>query len=215
MLSRTKCACLRLTENKYNEVSVSSGKEAPHGYSYKRLNGPISSGIYECNLLCSCDKMLCQNRLVQHGLQVRLQVFHTEKKGWGVRCLDDIDKGTFVCTYSGRLVGRDESSLTDGGDCELEEKSDRSHTSCSRKRELDTAYSDSEIEFIQTNKDTTPKKRKSLPVKIEDQPSVIQSYRHNRGWSSQANIRPKTRASVLQSHQHPVKIQNSCSALPC
>lgn len=45
--------------------------------------------------------MMCQNRVVQHGIQVRLQVFNTEKKGWGVRCLDDIDKGTFVCTYSG------------------------------------------------------------------------------------------------------------------
>lgn len=57
--------------------------------------------IYECSVLCRCDKMMCQNRVVQHGIQVRLQVFNTEKKGWGVRCLDDIDKGTFVCTYSG------------------------------------------------------------------------------------------------------------------
>jgi len=57
--------------------------------------------IYECSVSCRCDKMMCQNRVVQHGIQVRLQVFNTEKKGWGVRCLDDIDKGTFVCTYSG------------------------------------------------------------------------------------------------------------------
>lgn len=57
--------------------------------------------IYECSVLCKCDKLMCQNRVVQHGVQVRLQVFNTEKKGWGVRCLDDIDKGTFVCTYSG------------------------------------------------------------------------------------------------------------------
>lgn len=57
--------------------------------------------IYECSVLCRCDKLMCQNRVVQHGIQVRLQVFNTEKKGWGVRCLDDIDKGTFVCTYSG------------------------------------------------------------------------------------------------------------------
>lgn len=45
---------------------------------------------------------MCQNRVVQHGPQVRLQVFKTEKKGWGVRCLDDIDRGTFVCIYSGK-----------------------------------------------------------------------------------------------------------------
>lgn len=61
--------------------------------------------IYECSVLCRCDKLMCQNRVVQHGIQVRLQVFNTEKKGWGVRCLDDIDKGTFVCTYSGSRRG--------------------------------------------------------------------------------------------------------------
>lgn len=61
--------------------------------------------IYECNVLCRCDKLMCQNRVVQHGIQVRLQVFNTEKKGWGVRCLDDIDRGTFVCTYSGSRRG--------------------------------------------------------------------------------------------------------------
>uniref|UniRef100_A0A670I671 Histone-lysine N-methyltransferase SETDB2 n=1 Tax=Podarcis muralis TaxID=64176 RepID=A0A670I671_PODMU len=101
---RTKCACLLLTERNCHEASVSSGKEASNGYNYKRLDGPVPSGIYECSVLCSCDKIMCQNRLVQHGLQVRLQVFKTEKKGWGVRCLDDIDKGTFVCTYSGNLM---------------------------------------------------------------------------------------------------------------
>lgn len=61
--------------------------------------------IYECSVLCKCDKLMCQNRVVQHGIQVRLQVFNTEKKGWGLRCLDDIDKGTFVCTYSGSRRG--------------------------------------------------------------------------------------------------------------
>lgn len=58
--------------------------------------------IYECSLLCKCNRRMCQNRVVQHGPQVRLQVFKTEKKGWGVRCLDDIDRGTFVCIYSGK-----------------------------------------------------------------------------------------------------------------
>lgn len=62
----------------------------------------IIASIYECNLLCKCNRQLCQNRVVQHGPQVRLQVFKSEKKGWGVRCLDDIDRGTFVCIYSGK-----------------------------------------------------------------------------------------------------------------
>lgn len=45
---------------------------------------------------------MCTNRLVQHGLQVRLQLFKTQNKGWGIRCLDDVAKGSFVCIYAGK-----------------------------------------------------------------------------------------------------------------
>lgn len=38
---------------------------------------------------------------MQHGLQVRLQLFKTQNKGWGIRCLDDVAKGSFVCIYAG------------------------------------------------------------------------------------------------------------------
>lgn len=32
-------------------------------------------------------------------LRMRLQVFRTERMGWGVRALQDISEGTFVCEY--------------------------------------------------------------------------------------------------------------------
>lgn len=48
---------------------------------------------------------MCTNRLVQHGLQVRLQLFKTQNKGWGIRCLDDVAKGSFVCIYAGTSLG--------------------------------------------------------------------------------------------------------------
>lgn len=57
--------------------------------------------IYECNKRCRCNPQMCTNRLVQHGLQVRLQLFKTQNKGWGIRCLDDVAKGSFVCIYAG------------------------------------------------------------------------------------------------------------------
>lgn len=57
--------------------------------------------IYECNKRCKCCAKMCTNRLVQHGLQVRLQLFKTQNKGWGIRCLDDVAKGSFVCIYAG------------------------------------------------------------------------------------------------------------------
>lgn len=47
--------------------------------------------------------LTCTNRLVQHGLQVRLQLFKTQNKGWGIRCLDDIAKA-LVCKLYGLVM---------------------------------------------------------------------------------------------------------------
>uniref|UniRef100_A0A8C3SXG5 Histone-lysine N-methyltransferase SETDB2 n=1 Tax=Chelydra serpentina TaxID=8475 RepID=A0A8C3SXG5_CHESE len=148
------CDC---TDGCCSENSASPSTRASCGYRYKRLDGPVPSGIYECNLSCKCDRMRCHNRVAQHGIQVRLQVFNTDRKGWGVRCLDDIDKGTFVCTYSGRLMSRAEPQETGDVDREAEKKDavdDRSPSSLLVKRKLDTACSDSEIELVQTGKDS-------------------------------------------------------------
>lgn len=60
--------------------------------------------LYECGPWCVCRKSSCQNRVVQHGLRVRLQVFRTNDKGWGVRCRDDLEEGSFVCTYAGNYI---------------------------------------------------------------------------------------------------------------
>ncbi|XP_078732327.1 uncharacterized protein LOC144947055 isoform X1 [Lampetra fluviatilis] len=44
----------------------------------------------------------CENRVVGDGLRVRLQVFRTRSPGgWGVRCVDDLDVGAFVCVHAG------------------------------------------------------------------------------------------------------------------
>uniref|UniRef100_A0A674PAH2 Pre-SET domain-containing protein n=1 Tax=Takifugu rubripes TaxID=31033 RepID=A0A674PAH2_TAKRU len=75
--------------------------------------------VYECGPWCGCDRARCQNRLVQRGIRLRLQVFQTDNCGWGVRCRDDLDRGMFVCTYAGELVSascvilqRAQSSIT-------------------------------------------------------------------------------------------------------
>ena len=36
-------------------------------------------------------------------MRVRLQVFKTKHNGWGIRALDDIPQGAFICTYAGKL----------------------------------------------------------------------------------------------------------------
>ncbi|NXU06980.1 SETMR methyltransferase, partial [Buphagus erythrorhynchus] len=65
---------------------------------------PFSTPVFECNSLCCCGEG-CQNRLVQRGLQLRLQVFRTQSKGWGVRALEPIPRGRFVCEYAGEVLG--------------------------------------------------------------------------------------------------------------
>ncbi|XP_047432363.1 histone-lysine N-methyltransferase SETDB2 [Mugil cephalus] len=83
-------------------VAMTTG---PH-YRHHRLQEAGPAGLVECGPWCDCDRSRCQNRLVQRGIRIRLQVFRTEDRGWGVRCRDDVDRGTFVCIYAGVVLQR-------------------------------------------------------------------------------------------------------------
>ncbi|KAL6659084.1 hypothetical protein ACP70R_003124 [Stipagrostis hirtigluma subsp. patula] len=64
--------------------------------------------IYECGPSCKCPPT-CHNRVSQHGMKFRLQVFKTKSMGWGVRSLDFIPSGSFVCEYIGELLEDEEA----------------------------------------------------------------------------------------------------------
>ncbi|XP_056629057.1 histone-lysine N-methyltransferase SETDB2 isoform X3 [Triplophysa dalaica] len=98
-----KCACLQL--------SVRGGTDEQEHQSYKhmRLDTPVNAGLFECGPWCGCERARCQNRVVQRGLRVRLQVFRTLDRGWAVRCQDDLDMGTFICIYAGVVLRREQS----------------------------------------------------------------------------------------------------------
>ncbi|XP_064027594.1 histone-lysine N-methyltransferase EHMT1 isoform X3 [Pogoniulus pusillus] len=66
--------------------------------------------IFECNHACSCWRT-CRNRVVQNGLRTRLQLYRTQKMGWGVRTTQDIPLGTFVCEYVGELISDSEADV--------------------------------------------------------------------------------------------------------
>jgi len=74
--------------------------------------GPTDSGycspVFECNALCACSEA-CSNRVVQGGLRLRLEVYATGNKGWGVRALEAVPRGTFVCEYAGEVIGLEEA----------------------------------------------------------------------------------------------------------
>lgn len=70
----------------------------------------LITGIYECNPQCKCSER-CMNRVVQHPLQMKLQLFKTVSKGWGLRCMHDVPKGSFICTYVGDLLTEEDANI--------------------------------------------------------------------------------------------------------
>ncbi|CAN6279389.1 unnamed protein product [Urochloa humidicola] len=90
-----KCAC-----------AVKNGGEFPYNDIGENIEEkPL---IYECGPSCKCPPT-CRNRVSQHGTKFRLQVFKTNSMGWGVRTLDFIPSGSFVCEYIGELLEDEEA----------------------------------------------------------------------------------------------------------
>nr|XP_014273939.1 histone-lysine N-methyltransferase eggless isoform X2 [Halyomorpha halys] len=103
---KSKCACWQLTYAESQVFPPAAAKNLDQdsiGYQYKRLPNIINTAIYECNSGCKCCVKTCLNRVVQHPLKLKLQLFMTKNKGWGTRCLNDIPAGTFVCVYVGNI----------------------------------------------------------------------------------------------------------------
>ncbi|CAM0884674.1 unnamed protein product [Alopecurus aequalis] len=66
--------------------------------------------VYECGAQCGCPPS-CPNRATQRGVRHRLEVFRSRATDWGVRTLDLIQPGAFVCEISGELVPVDDGRL--------------------------------------------------------------------------------------------------------
>ncbi|KAK6645012.1 hypothetical protein RUM43_001288 [Polyplax serrata] len=80
--------------------------------SSKRLKTFEKVPIYECNKKCKCLKD-CRNRVVQNGRSVKLCIFKTKKSGWGVKAMEEIEAGTFVCEYIGEMITESEAIQRD------------------------------------------------------------------------------------------------------
>ena len=51
----------------------------------------------------------CHNRVLQHGISARLQAFRVYGMGWGIRALQNIPKGSFICEYVGEIISDSEA----------------------------------------------------------------------------------------------------------
>lgn len=104
----SRCECLSKEEDS-EELIV----------AYEHRNGKLllkesfmnrKAMIYECSRLCPCLPT-CWNRLVQHGRKIRLEIFHTGNRGFGLRSLDFVHKGQFIDTYLGEVITSAEAEL--------------------------------------------------------------------------------------------------------
>lgn len=97
-----KCPCLE-----------KNGGGIPYNY-----NGAIVEAkplVYECGPSCKCPPS-CYNRVSQHGIKFQLEIFKTESRGWGVRSLNSIPSGSFICEYAGELLEEKEAEERTGND---------------------------------------------------------------------------------------------------
>ncbi|KAJ9581082.1 hypothetical protein L9F63_023739, partial [Diploptera punctata] len=103
------CNCRPLcSASSGNCCGEQSGSTFPYGPD-KRLIVPVGTPIYECNKRCKCGPE-CDNRVVQKGRMVNLCIFRTPSGcGWGVKSLQTIKKGSFVCEYVGEVIHNDEA----------------------------------------------------------------------------------------------------------
>ncbi|CAA6666179.1 unnamed protein product [Spirodela intermedia] len=96
------CACTqRCTDSGSCSCAVRNGGEIPFNF-----NGAIVQAkplVYECGPSCKCSPY-CHNRVSQHGIKFRLEIFKTQSMGWGVRTLTSIPSGSFICEYIGELI---------------------------------------------------------------------------------------------------------------
>ncbi|XP_021725263.1 histone-lysine N-methyltransferase family member SUVH2-like [Chenopodium quinoa] len=66
--------------------------------------------LFECNSNCGCPPS-CRNRVSQKGLKHRLEVFRSRETGWGVRTLDLIHAGSFICEYAGLILTTEQAQV--------------------------------------------------------------------------------------------------------
>ncbi|XP_065169510.1 uncharacterized protein [Atheta coriaria] len=104
------CSCVDLCPQGKGRGCCSKRENNVFAYTLaRRIRIAQGFPIYECNKSCKCS-MKCRNRVVQHGCQVKLAIFRTSNEcGWGVKALQSIRKGEFVCQYVGEVITHEEA----------------------------------------------------------------------------------------------------------
>lgn len=108
------CQCLSGCSNNCLCVKKNGGQ-----FAYNK-DGILIQGkplIFECGPSCPCPPN-CRNRVSQRGLRHRLEVFRS-RTGWGVRPLDYIQAGSFICEYAGVVLTNENAKILSMGEDNL------------------------------------------------------------------------------------------------
>ncbi|CAN0908358.1 Histone-lysine N-methyltransferase, H3 lysine-9 specific SUVH5 [Linum grandiflorum] len=77
-------------------------------YNHNGAIVEVKDVVYECGPSCKCPPS-CYNRVSQKGIKLQLEIFKTGLRGWGVRSLNSIASGSFICEYLGELLEDNEA----------------------------------------------------------------------------------------------------------
>lgn len=99
------CHCEGGCSEKSNCCPQQEGLEFPyinlHGREVHRHIH--SQKMIECGPACTCDKN-CLNRLTQKKKTVKVCVFKTENRGWGLKATEEIKARSFIGQYTGEVL---------------------------------------------------------------------------------------------------------------
>uniref|UniRef100_A0A0N4ZMA3 Histone-lysine N-methyltransferase n=1 Tax=Parastrongyloides trichosuri TaxID=131310 RepID=A0A0N4ZMA3_PARTI len=62
-----------------------------------------------CSEKCICLRNPCPTRFVDNGRRYKLIIAKTLNKGWGLFAGEDIQRGDYICEYSGELITRNQA----------------------------------------------------------------------------------------------------------
>lgn len=110
--SASTCDHMSMFDTDNTEAFTIDGKFIRGQFPYDefgRIILDVGYMVYECNSSCQC-KDPCRNRVLQKGVHLKLEVFISPHKGWGVRAAEAISRGTFVCEYVGEVLNDSEAN---------------------------------------------------------------------------------------------------------
>jgi histone-lysine N-methyltransferase SUV39H len=63
-----------------------------------------SKPLYECNANCPCGPFCPNRRIQREGRTVPLEIFRTDRKGWGLKARRPVQRGEFIDRYVGEVL---------------------------------------------------------------------------------------------------------------